>query len=126
MKIIILGANHVSISLAENLASEANDITLVDPDADLLREVKDRIDVGTAVGMPSYPDVLRAAGAEDADMLLAVTENDEVNLVACQIAHVLFKTPKKICRLRSASYMSSEGLFNPGAIAADVVISPSN
>ena len=82
MKIIILGANHVTISLAENLASEANDITIVDPDADLLREVKDRIDVGTAVGMPSYPDVLRAAGAEDADMLLAVTENDEVNLVA--------------------------------------------
>ncbi len=124
MKIIILGANHVSISLAENLASEANDITIVDPDAELLREVKDRIDIGTAVGQPSYPDVLRFAGAEDADMLLAVTENDEVNLVACQIAQVLFKTPKKICRLRSASYMATENLFGPGALAADVVISP--
>ena len=122
MKIIMLGANHVSISLAENLASEANDITIVDPDGALLREVKDRIDVGTTIGMPSYPDVLRAAGAEDADMLLAVTENDEINLVACQIAQVLFKTPKKICRLRSASYMDTDGLF--GAIAADVVISP--
>ena len=120
MKIIILGANHVAISLAEILASEANDITIVDPDADKLRELKDRIDIGTAVGQPSYPDVLRMAGGDDADMLIAVTENDEVNLVACQIAQVLFKTPKKICRLRSASYMSAEGLFEPGAIAADV------
>ncbi len=124
MKIIILGANHVAVSLAENLASEANDITLVDTDADRLRELKDRIDVGTVVGQPSYPDILRMAGAEDADMLIAVTENDEVNLVACQIAHALFKTPKKICRLRSASYMANESLFSPGGIAADVVISP--
>ncbi len=124
MKIIILGANHVAVSLAENLASEANDITIVDTDADRLRELKDRIDVGTVVGQPSYPDILRMAGAEDADMLIAVTENDEVNLVACQIAHTLFKTPKKICRLRSASYMANESLFSPGGIAADVVISP--
>lgn len=124
MKIIILGANHVAVSLAENLASEANDITIVDTDSDRLRELKDRIDVGTVVGHPSYPDVLRMAGAEDADMLIAVTENDEVNLVACQIAHALFKTPKKICRLRSASYMANESLFSPGGIAADVVISP--
>ncbi len=124
MKIIILGANHVAVSLAENLASEANDITIVDTDADRLRELKDRIDVGTVVGQPSYPDILRMAGAEDADMLIAVTENDEVNLVACQIAHTLFKTPKKICRLRSASYMANESLFSPGGIAADIVISP--
>ncbi len=124
MKIIILGANHVAVSLAENLSSEANDITIVDTDSDRLRELKDRIDVGTVVGHPSYPDVLRMAGAEDADMLIAVTENDEVNLVACQIAHALFKTPKKICRLRSASYMANESLFSPGGIAADVVISP--
>lgn len=124
MKIIILGANHVAVSLAENLASEANDITIVDTDADRLRELKDRIDVGTVVGQPSYPDILRMAGAEDADMLIAVTENDEVNLVACQIAHALFKTPKKICRLRSASYMANESLFSSGGIAADVVISP--
>jgi len=124
MKIIILGANHVAVSLAENLASEANDITIVDPDAEGLRELKDRIDVGTVVGQPSHPNILRMAGAEDADMLIAVTENDEVNLVACQIAHVLYKTPKKICRLRSASYLKADNLFGPGAIAADVVISP--
>ena len=124
MKIIILGANHVSVSLAENLSSEANDITMVDPDAERLRDLKDRIDIGTVVGQPSYPDVLRMAGAEDADMLIALSENDEVNLVSCQIAHTLFKTPKKICRLRSASYMLNESLFEPGGIAADVVISP--
>ena len=124
MKIIILGANHVSVSLAENLSSEANDITMVDPDGERLRDLKDRIDIGTVVGQPSYPDVLRMAGAEDADMLIALSENDEVNLVSCQIAHTLFKTPKKICRLRSASYMLNESLFEPGGIAADVVISP--
>jgi trk system potassium uptake protein TrkA len=124
MKIIILGGNHVAASLAENLASEVNDITIVDPDPALLSELKDRLDIGTVVGQSSHPDVLRMAGAEDADMLIAVTENDEINLLACQIAHVLFKTPKKICRLRSASYMDAEGLFLQGGIAADVVISP--
>jgi len=124
MKIIILGANKVGISLAENLASEANDITVVDPDPELLRELKDHMDVGTAVGWPSHPDVLARAGAEDADMVIAVTENDEVNMIACQIAFSLFKTPKKICRLRSGSYIAAENLFNPEAIAVDVVISP--
>jgi len=124
MKIIILGANKVGMSLAENLASEANDITVVDPDPELLRELKDHMDVGTAVGWPSHPDVLARAGAEDADMITAVTENDEVNMIACQIAFSLFKTPKKICRLRSGSYIAAENLFNPEAIAVDVVISP--
>tara|TARA_R110002072_G_scaffold269868_3_gene429547 strand:+ start:92830 stop:94203 length:1374 start_codon:yes stop_codon:yes gene_type:complete len=124
MKIIILGCNQVSASLAENLASEATDITVVDPDADALRELKDRLDVGIAQGWPSHPDVLRAAGAEDADMIIAVTENDEVNMVACQIAFSIFKTPKKICRLRSASYINQEDLFRPDAIPLDVVISP--
>ena len=124
MKIIILGANKVGISLAENLASEANDITVVDPDAEALRELKDRMDVGIAVGWPSHPDTLAMAGAEDADMIIAVTENDEVNMVACQIAFSLFKTPKKICRLRSGSYLDAADLFKPEAIAVDVVISP--
>jgi len=124
MKIIILGANKVSYSLAENLVSEANDITLVDPDPDALREIKDHLDVGIAVGWPSHPDVLRRAGADDAEMIIAVTENDEVNMVACQIAFTIFKTPKKICRLRSASYMDQKDLFRPDAIALDVVISP--
>ena len=124
MKILILGANKVGAALAENLAKEANDITLVDPDAELLRELKERLDIGTTLGQPSFPDVLRRAGADDADMLIAVTDSDEVNLVACQVAYSLFRTPKKICRLRSNSYVNAEKLFGPDAIPIDVVISP--
>ncbi|MEX2365295.1 MAG: Trk system potassium transporter TrkA [Pseudohongiellaceae bacterium] len=124
MKIKIHGANQVGATLAENLAKEANDITVVDPDVDRLRELKDHFDIGTASGQCSYPDVLRSAGAEDADMLIAVTESDEVNLTACQVAYTLFRTPKKICRLRSNSYVNAEKLFGPEAIPIDVVISP--
>jgi len=124
MKILILGANKVGAALAENLAKEANDITLVDTDAKLLRELKDRLDIGTTVGQPSYPDVLKRAGADDADMLIAVTDSDEINLVACQVAYSLFRTPKKICRLRSNSYVNADKLFGTEAIPIDVVISP--
>ncbi|MEX2130972.1 MAG: Trk system potassium transporter TrkA [Pseudohongiellaceae bacterium] len=124
MKIIILGANQVGSTLAETLASEANDITVVDPDVDKLRELKDRIDIGTTAGIPSHPDVLERAGGEDADMIIAVTESDEINMVACRVAFSLFHTPKKICRLRSTSYLVSDKLFGKHGIAVDVVISP--
>lgn len=124
MKIIILGANKVGASLAENLAKEANDITVVDKNPDLLRRLKDKLDIGTVVGLPSFPDILDNAGARDADMLIAVTDSDEINLVACQVAFSLFRTPKKICRLRSNSYVNSPKLFAPEAIPIDVVISP--
>ena len=124
MKILILGANNVGAALAENLAKEANDITLVDSDAEALRELKDRLDIGTTTGHPSFPDVLKRAGANDADMLIAVTDSDETNLVACQVAWSLFKTPKKICRLRSNSYVNADKLFSNDAIPIDVVISP--
>lgn len=124
MKIIILGANRVGATLAENLAKEANSVTVVDPDPEALRDLKDHIDIATTTGQASYPDVLRNAGAEDADMLIAVTDSDEINLVACQIAYSLFRTPKKICRLRSNSYVNAEKLFSPEAIPIDVMISP--
>jgi trk system potassium uptake protein TrkA len=124
MKILILGANKIGAALTENLLKEANDITLVDPDAELLRDLKDRLDIGTTVGQPSLPDVLRRAGAEDADMLIAVTNSDEVNLIACQVAYILFRTPKKICRIRSNSYVNTEKLFGNDAIPVDVIISP--
>lgn len=124
MKIIILGANQVGATLAENFAKEANDVTVVDADAGRLRELKDHLDIGTTVGQASYPDVLRNAGAQDADMIIAVTDSDEVNLIACQVAYSLFRTPKKICRLRSNSYVSAEKLFGHDAIPIDVVISP--
>ena len=124
MKIIILGANQVGSTLAETLANEANDITVVDSDAEKLRELKDHIDIGTITGQASHPDVLDRAGGEDADMIIAVTESDEINMVACRVAYSLFKTPKKICRIRSSSYLVSDELFGKDGVAVDVVISP--
>jgi trk system potassium uptake protein TrkA len=124
MKILILGANQVGTALAENLSKEANDITMVDSDAVRLREIKDRLDIGTAYGHPSHPDILARAGANEADMLIAVTDSDETNLVACQVSWTLFRTPKKICRLRTNSYVNTAKLFRSEAIPVDVVISP--
>ena len=124
MKIIILGANQVGRTLAETLANEANDITVVDNDSERLRELKDQIDIGTIPGQACHPNVLTRAGGEDADMIIAVTENDEINMVACRVAYSLFQTPKKICRLRSAAYLVSDKLFGKHGIAVDVVISP--
>jgi trk system potassium uptake protein len=124
MKIIILGANQVGSTLAETLANEANDITVVDSDAEKLRELKDHIDIGTVVGHPSLPDILEKAGCQDADMIIAVTEIDEVNMVACRVAYSLFQTPKKICRIRASSYLVSDKLFGQHGIAVDTVISP--
>ncbi len=124
MKIIILGANQIGSPLAETLANEANDITVVDPDEDKLRELKDRIDIGTVTGMASHPDVLERAGGEDADMLIAVTDSDEINMVACRVAYSLFQTPKKICRLRHTAYLEQDKLFGKHGLAVDVVISP--
>ena len=125
MQIIILGANQVGSTLAETLANEANDITVVDTDAEKLRELKDHIDIGTITGEASHPDVLERAGGEDADMIIAVTESDEINMVACRVAYSLFQTPKKICRIRSSSYLVSDKLFDKkNGVAVDVVISP--
>lgn len=124
MKIIILGANQVGSTLAETLASEANDITVVDSNAEKLRELRDRIDIGIVDGQGCHPDVLQRAGGEDADMLIAVTESDEINMVACRVAYSLFQTPKKICRIRSSAYLVSDKLFGQHGIAVDVVISP--
>lgn len=124
MKIIILGAGQVGGTLAENLASEANDITVVDTDGDRLRELQDRIDIRTVQGKGSYPNILRQAGADDADMLVAVTNSDEVNMIACQIAYTLFHTPTKIARVRAVPYMTRGNLFSNEALPIDVLISP--
>ena len=124
MKIIILGANQVGSALAETLANEANDITVVDADTEKLSELKDHIDIGTVAGHPSLPEVLEKAGGHDADMIIAVTESDEINMVACRVAYSLFQTPKKICRIRSSSYLVSDKLFGQHGIAVDTVISP--
>lgn len=124
MKIIILGAGQVGGSLAENLSSEANDITVVDIDEVRLRELRDRLDIGVVCGAGSHPDVLVQAGIEDADMLVAVTNNDEINMIACQVAHSLFRTPTKIARVRAVAYLNNRSLFESGAIPIDVLISP--
>lgn len=124
MKIIILGAGQVGGTLAEHLASEANDITVVDTDAERLRNLGDRLDIRTVQGRASFPAVLRQAGADDADMLVAVTNSDETNMVACQVAHTLFNTPTKIARVREGAYLNRAGLFDNDAIPVDVLISP--
>lgn len=125
MKIILLGAGQVGATLAENLASEDNDITVVDLDGGRLRELQDRLDIRTVQGLASLPNILSQAGAEDADLLIAVTPSDEVNMVACQVAYSLFRTPTKIARIRSPQYTThSEKLFAPEAVPVDVLISP--
>lgn len=125
MKILILGAGQVGGTLAENLASENFDITVVDTNGDRLRELRDRLDIQTIEGMASRPDVLRAAGAQDADMLVAVTNSDEVNMVACQVSFSLFKTPTKIARIRASAYTTQAGgLFSKEHMPIDVLINP--
>jgi trk system potassium uptake protein TrkA len=124
MKIIILGASQVGMSVAEVLASEANDITIVDQDAEQLRFLQDHLDIRTVLGHASHPDVLRKAGAEDADLLLAVTNSDETNMIACQVAYTLFHTPTKIARVRAIEYLNHRELFCQEALPVDVLISP--
>ena len=124
MKIIILGAGQVGGTLAENLASEHNDITVVDTNAHLLRDLQSHLDIKTVHGHASYPNILREAGADDADMLIAVTNSDETNMTACQVAHTLFRTPTKISRIRSGQYLKYPELFNNEACPVDVLISP--
>ena len=125
MKIIILGAGQVGGTLAEHLANEQNDITVVDTDGKRLKALQDRLDIGTVTGGASHPGTLYQAGAEDADMLIAVTNSDEINMMACQIAHSLFNTPTKISRVRSPNYLAyQDKLFTPDHIPVDVIIGP--
>ena len=124
MKIIIIGAGQVGGTLAENLANEDFDITLIDLDANRLQDLRDRLDIQTIHGHGSHPDVLRRAGADDADMLIAATYSDEVNMVACQVCYSLFKIPTKIARIRSSSYLSRDGFFDSEHMPIDVLINP--
>jgi trk system potassium uptake protein TrkA len=125
MKILILGAGQVGSSAAYHLSrEEANEVTVVDMRAEVLRELQDRLDIRTVVGHAAYPDVLERAGANDADIVVALTDTDETNMVACQVAYTVFHTPTKIARIRSAEYMNARRLFTQGAIPVDVRISP--
>jgi len=124
MKIIILGAGQVGTSVAANLVHEANDITVVDKKPELLRALQDRFDLRTVAGNGAHPDVLIRAGAEDADMIIAVTNSDETNMVASQVAYTLFHTPTKIARVRSPGFLDYPKLFSNEALPIDVPISP--
>ncbi len=124
MKIIILGAGQVGSTLAENLASEQNDVTVVDSNPVALEELQERLDIRTVTGHASHPSVLRLAGADDADMIIAVTSSDETNMLACKIANTLFNTPTKIARVRATDYLKEEKLFAPDALPVDMRISP--
>jgi trk system potassium uptake protein TrkA len=124
LKIIILGAGQVGTSVAKNLVSESNDITVIDINQKLLQLLGDRYDLQTIQGNGSYPSVLEKAGARDADMILAVTNSDEVNMVACQVAYTLFHTPTKIARVRNIDYLAHPELFTQDALPIDVLINP--
>jgi trk system potassium uptake protein TrkA len=124
MKIIILGAGQVGTSVAESLVSEANDITVVDTDIPRLARLADRLDLRVVVGNAALPSVLRQAGAEDADLLIAVTQSDQTNLCACRTAKTLFNTPTRIARLRSSDYAQYPELLEPKNFAVDFSICP--
>lgn len=126
MKVIICGAGQVGWQIARHLSGENNDVTVVDVSAELVRRATDSLDVQGIVGFASYPDILDRAGARDADMIIAATYSDEVNMVTCQVAHSIFGIPRKIARLRSASYQNAiySDLYRREHMPIDVMISP--
>jgi trk system potassium uptake protein TrkA len=126
MRVIICGAGQVGYGIAERLAAEQNDVSVIDVSPQLIRNVRDNLDVRGFVGHGSHPDVLEKAGAQEADMIVAVTLYDEVNIVACEVAHSLFNVPTKIARIRSQSYLQPHyaDLFSREHMPIDVVISP--
>ncbi|MCA0920936.1 Trk system potassium transporter TrkA [Pseudooceanicola nanhaiensis] len=126
MKVIICGAGQVGWQIARHLSGERNDVTVVDNNPELVRRATETLDVQGIAGFASYPDVLSQAGARDADMIIAATYSDEVNMVTCQVAHSVFSIPRKIARLRSKSYLDAiySDLYRRDHMPIDVVISP--
>ncbi|NOX72228.1 MAG: Trk system potassium transporter TrkA [Alphaproteobacteria bacterium] len=126
MKVIICGAGQVGWQIARHLSSEKNDVTVVDNNPELVRRATDSLDVAGITGFASYPDILERAGARDADMIIAATYSDEVNMVICQVAHSIFSVPKKVARLRAQSYLDAiySDLYRRAHMPIDVVISP--
>ena len=125
MKILILGAGQVGRTAAQHLSrEEANEVTVVDVNEDTLRDLQDRSDVRTVAGNAALPAVLEAAGAAEADVIVALTSSDEVNIVACQVAFTLFRTPTKIARIRAAEYSTRSRLFGADGLAVDVIVNP--
>lgn len=126
MKVIICGAGQVGFNIARHLASEQHDVTVIDSSPELIAKIQGSLDVQALVGYASHPDMLERAGANDADIIIAVTLFDEVNMVACQVAHSLFDVPTKIARVRAQSYLRPmwQDLFSRDNMPIDVIISP--
>jgi len=126
MNVIVCGAGEVGFSISRHLSGEDNTITVVDHDKERIEKISNKLDVRTLVGYASHPNVLNEAGAETADMLIAVTQSDEINMIACQVAQALFSVPIKIARVRSEVYNSGDNsnLFDTGSIQIDAIISP--
>ncbi|MEQ1557038.1 MAG: Trk system potassium transporter TrkA, partial [Gallionella sp.] len=124
MKILILGAGQVGSSVAESLVGEANDITVVDSDSLKLQQLQDRLDLRTLTGNASHPAVLENAGIADSDMLLAVTQSDEVNMLACKLAASLYNTPTRIARIRASEYLERPEVFSKDNFCVDFSICP--
>ena len=124
MQIIILGAGQVGTGMARSLSQEENDITVVDTVPERLRELQEKLDIRTVLGHGAHPQTLIRAGIEDADLLIALTNSDETNMVACQVAYSLFNTPTKVARVRAADYLAHPELFNREHTPIDVLISP--
>lgn len=128
MKVIVLGAGQVGYNIARYLAAEDYHVTIVDQSPELIKKISDTLDVQPILGQASHPSVLQQAGADEADILIAVTASDEVNIVACEVAHSLFKVETKIARIRNQQYLSPlwSELFAPPNLSIDVIISPEN
>jgi len=126
MKIIICGAGKVGTSIAKHLVDQGNEVTVIDQSQKLISQIKEKVDLKTIKGSASYPSVLEDAGCNDADMIIAVTLQDEINMVACQMAHTFFKTPRKIARLRSEDFLNPiwRDLYNADNMPIDLIISP--
>ncbi|WP_420392798.1 Trk system potassium transporter TrkA [Acuticoccus sp.] len=126
MRIVICGAGQVGFGIAERLSTEGHDVSVVDVQPQLIANVRDQLDVRGVIGHGSHPAVLAQAGAENADLLIAVTQSDEVNMVATQVAHTIFQVPTKIARVRAQSYLAPiyQGLFARDHMPIDVIISP--
>jgi trk system potassium uptake protein TrkA len=126
VKVIVCGAGQVGFNIARYLSSENADVTVIDQAPELVQKISESLDVTGLVGFASHPDVLEQAGARDADMLIAVTYADEVNMVACQVAHSIFEVPTKIARVRHQAYLNPlwSDLFSHDHMPIDVIISP--
>ena len=126
MKIIVSSAEEVGFNIAKQLVDENNDVTIIDESEELLRQINQNLDVKTICGKPSFPDTLARSEAEDCDMLISVTDNDEVNIVTCQIAKNIFNVPTTISRIKDSSYLDKkwDKLFTEKCLSIDHIISP--